>query len=178
MSVIATMRWERLDVPGTDECRVLETDSGYRLEGLAEYSEQGEAHKISYAIDCAKNWDTWRATIEGTANHVIERKSRLWTLNGVAQEMAGNVTQIDFGFSAATKFLQLKQMNLAVGQDEHCVVAWFDLFEEELVYLHQIYERKSDSQYGYECPSYKYDETLDVNDQQFVTTFPRLWRSV
>ncbi len=177
MKLVSTMRWERLDVPGIDECRLLQADIGWRLEGHAEFTEGGQDHKIDYAVDCTANWNTWRATIEGTANHVIERKSGHWFLNGVEQEIGAGIGQVDFGFTPATNYLQLKQMNLAVGQSDDCVVAWFDLNEPELVYLHQLYNRTGEHAYEYDSPSYGYSETLIIGENGFVADYPGLWKS-
>lgn len=172
------MRWERLDVPGTDEARIFQTDTGWRLEGHAEFLEAGQDHKIDYSVDCAVNWNTWRAEVKGTANHIIQRKSGEWFLDGVYQEVAHGITQVDFGFTPATNYLQLKQMNLAAGQGDDCVVAWFDLGEEELVYLHQIYKRTGEQTYDYDSPSYGYSETLTIAENGFVADYPGLWRAI
>ena len=172
------MRWERLDVPGFDSCSLIQTDSGWRLEGCAEFTEGGQEHKIDYSVDCAENWNTWRAEIKGTSNHVITRKSGQWFLDGKLQEdMAGGVTQIDFGFTPATNFIQLKQMDLKIGQSDDCVVAWFDLGEPELSYLHQMYKRTGEAIYEYDSPSYGYHETLTIAENGFVADYPHLWTS-
>ena len=170
------MRWERLDVPGFDSCALIQTDSGWRLEGHAEFNEAGRAHKIDYSVDCAANWNTWRAEIKGTSNHLIERKSGRWFLDGRPQDdIAAGVTQIDFGFTPATNYIQLKQMALAIGQGDDCVVAWFDLGEGELAYLHQMYNRTGQLTYDYDSPSYGYHETLTLAENGFVADYPHLW---
>lgn len=179
VNIIATIYWERLDVPGNDECRVLQTENGWRLEGYAEFSEGGQDHKIDYSVDCAANWNTWRAEIKGTSNLVISRRSGEWFLDGQLQEdIASSVTQIDFGFTPATNFIQLKQMDLKIGQSDDCVVAWFDLGEGELSYLHQHYERTGERTYAYDSPSYGYHETLTIAESGFVGDYPHLWRKI
>ena len=179
MDLISTMRWERLDVSGIDECSLFQTESGWRLEGHAEFSDGGDKHNIDYNVDCAANWNTWRAEIKGTSNHVITRKSGEWFLDGVSQEdIAASVTQIDFGFTPATNFIQLKQMDLKIGQSETSVVAWLDIGEGELSYLHQLYERTGERSYAYDSPSYGYHETLTIAENDFVADYPHLWRAI
>lgn len=179
MTAITSMRWERLDVPGTDECRLFQTDSGWHLAGRAQFTDQGQRHDIEYTVDSAENWNTWRAEIKGTANHLIQRKSGQWFLDGVLQEdIAKDITQIDFGFTPATNYMQLKQMGLEIGEEVDCVVAWFDLGEPELVYLHQVYGRIDDNSYEYNSPSYRYHETLVIAENGFVLVYPHLWKAV
>ena len=178
MKEIANMRWERLDVPGIDECRLYQTDSGWHLAGRAQFVDQGQKHDIEYTVDSAENWNTWRAEIKGTANHLIQRKSGKWFLDGKPQEdIAAGITQIDFGFTPATNYTQLKQMGLDVGEEADCIVAWFDLGEPELVYLHQVYGRIAENKYDYDSPSYRYHEVLTIAKNGFVTDYPYLWKS-
>lgn len=179
MTVVSNFSWERLDVPGFDSSSLIQTESGWRIEGHAEFSDDTDAQKITYTIDCAANGNMWRATIEGTQNHVIERKSKQWFLDGVLQEdIAESVGLIDFAFTPSAKYFQLKQLNLEIGQSESCVVAWFDLGEEEIGYLHQIYTRTGEREYEYSLPSYGYHETLSVDENGFVAECPHLWRFI
>lgn len=65
---VSRMRWRRLDVPGREDARVDRTATGWRLAGELDVTESGVAARLRYVIECAPDWHTRVATIEGDVN--------------------------------------------------------------------------------------------------------------
>jgi hypothetical protein len=178
MTVVFNSNWERLDVPGFDSSSLLQTESGWRIEGRSEFTEGDQATNITYEIDFAANGNMWRAVIEGDAHHVVERKSKQWFLDGVLQEdITEGIGMVDFAFTPSAKYFQIKHMGLQIGESEECVVAWFDIGEREISYLHQIYTRLSTNEYEYCLPSYGYHELLTTDENGAVRDCTLLWNA-
>lgn len=174
MEEIASATWRRLDVRGADTCKLLRTADGWALEGRADCEERGNV-EISYRVDCTPDWVTRAATIEGTHAHRIERKDRVWVLDGRPQPGFEHLMDIDFGFTPATNFLLMKRLRFPIGKAISVSVAWFDLGETVLTELPQRYTRRSDHAFWYESPTVNYSGNLILAPNGFVETYTGLW---
>lgn len=179
MSCIASATWRRLDVPGTDTCRLVRTADGWALEGRAVFDERGPAD-ISYRVDCAPDWATRTAMIEGThagapvAIRIVKNDGN-WRINEKVDPAPSSLIDIDFGFTPATNFLLMRRLAYPTGVAISVTVAWFDLGEECLTQLPQRYTRRGDRSFFYESPTVNYSGTLILAPNGFVETYPGLW---
>lgn len=175
MEEIASATWRRLDVRGADTCRLLRSTDGWVLDGRADFDERGHV-SISYRIDCAPDWATRAATIEGTYAHRIERREGVWVLDGRPHPGFDHLIDIDFGFTPATNFLLMKRLRFPMGKLVAVTVAWFDLGENGFTSLPQSYTRRGERVFWYESPTVNYRGTLTLAPNGFVETYPGLWR--
>ena len=185
MTCIASVKWRRIDLPGTDECRLLEEEKGWLLAGLAEYVEKGKAYRFEYRVECDPSWKTRSGHIQGW----IERReiqwdyhrasNGLWNLNGAEASGLEAGLDIDLGFSPATNLAQIRRLDLKAGESADLPVAWLDPETGSLSYLLQSYRRLSTSTYAYESPGVGYAETLEVDPVTgFALRYPDLWVAV
>jgi uncharacterized protein len=173
--------WRRLDVPGHDVAHVAETETGWRLEGVAVFKHERGPARVSYWVECATDWSTRRAGVAAwigaqRCDLDIERTANgQWKLNGETLKGLDGCVDVDFGFTPATNFLQLRRCNLQVGRRAQFNVAWIDVPEGSLTSLLQRYERRTASSYWYESPQGPYEATLEMSDSGFVRVYPTLW---
>lgn len=177
----ASALWRRLDTPGHDAAHVWQTPQGWHLEGHAVFKhEQGPA-RLSYRVDCAPDWITRSAMVNGWVGDqrikvTVERSAEgQWWLNERVYTALADCLDVDFGFTPATNFLQLRRCNLSVGQHADFAVAWLDVPDASLTRLRQLYEKRSETTYWYESPQGPYEALLEVAGSGFVRSYPGLW---
>lgn len=173
--------WRRLDVPGHDACRLIETADGYALEGTASFFEAGAIASLRYRVTCDRNWLSQCGHVVGWAGDqsiewTIGQNDRgAWMLNEREFPELNGCQDLDLGFTPATNLLQIRRIALAPGAAAEVPVAWLDTSSTTLALLPQRYARLSDRRYDYASPTVSYQAVLDVTPSGFVRTYPTLW---
>ena len=182
---VASILWKRLDTPGHDACRLLETPGGWELEGTAVFVKDGTPARLDYNVACDGAWVTRWGRIRGWIGareldlHIARTAQGAWTLNGDEVVPSMDCADLDLGFTPATNLIALRRLDLAVGQGATTLTAWLD--DEsfvELELLEQIYRRQNGGAYAYESPRFQYKAVLDVDATGFVRRYPTLWEAV
>src|SRR5688572_21320191 len=130
--------WRRLDTPGHDASRLSRTADGWRLEGTAVFAHERMPARLSYWVDCAEDWRTRRGGVAGWIGdqrydvNVVRSEAGQWSLDGTVIEGLGQCVDLDFGFTPATNFLQLRRCALGVGEKADFPVAWLDVPDPSL----------------------------------------------
>lgn len=183
MTALAHALWRRLDTPGHDAARLVDTPAGARLEGAAAFRhESGAPARLDYVVDCDSRGRTRDARVTGWIGSQawdvrVERlESGVWRLDGKTVEGVQDCVDVDFGFTPATNLLLLRRLALPVGQATDVRVAWLDLPDPSLVPLPQRYERRTAHSYWYDSPTVPYQAMLDIADSGFVRDYPGLWK--
>jgi hypothetical protein len=182
--VVASMTWQRLDVPGRDSCRLrrLPSGAGWRLEGEATFVDEGAPAALRYQVDCDRAWRTTEAELRGTvgARTITVDFSHVggtWRCNGAVVSGLDGCVDLDLGFTPATNLFQIRRVALAAGQGADVPVAWFDLASAGLERVAQRYERRSTDTYWYESPRFNYAALLEFDAVGFVLRYPDLWQA-
>ncbi len=179
----ATVLWRRLDTPGHDACRLVQTADGCQLASTAVFRHDGVSAHLAYSVECGSDWLARRGRVVGWLGarpveyDIARTPGGAWSLNGVAVASAGCSPDLDFGFTPATNLLPLRRMALAVGQAEDAPAVWLNVEAGVVELLPQRYERRSDSTYWYEAPSVGYAALLEVRPDGFVSRYPGLWEA-
>jgi uncharacterized protein len=177
-----TAFWRALYTAGHDAACLTETTEGWSLEGAAVYLKDGATAALSYHLSLAPTWETMTGSIRGRlggaeVRHDIQRDDKGWLLNGRRQAGLEGVVDLDFGFTPATNFAQLKRMNLGIGSKAEISVAWMDVDSVGLEPLPQIYERLGQDTYDYNSPQGPYRAILELQSTGFVRLYPGLWQA-
>ena len=148
------LRWRRLDVAGREEARIHQTEAGWRLAGDLEVQEAGVHARISYTIDCERDWRTRRALISGSTTKPIRFEfvadgSGVWRLNGTPLPLVAGALDIDLGFTPATNLLPIRRLALAVGERADVRTAWVRFPELRVEALDQTYAREAPRVFRY-----------------------------
>ncbi len=175
--------WRRLDAPGHDACRLEETGGGWRLSGAAVFLHETGPACLAYQVECDRGWLTQEGAVRGwVGSRVLDlraarRPGGVWTLSGQTVSGLDGCVDLDLGFTPATNLLQLRRIELQVGQAAHVPVAWLDVPAGTLEVIHQRYERRADELYWYEAARFGYAALLEVSAVGFVRKYPHLWEA-
>ena len=181
MKVIDSVLWRRLDVPGHDACRLLQTEDGWRLSGTAVFALDGSPAVVGYDVASDAEWRTTKAFVTGWAGaanvaiSVARGNDGMWLFNGSAVTGLEDCMDLDLGFTPATNLLQLKRLALRIGKPAEFPVAWIDLGSNLPERLLQRYERIGENMYRYESPQSRYRATLETTATGFIRVYPDLW---
>ena len=181
---VARAIWSRLDVPGHDACWVEQNPDGWTVRGVAVFAHEGGPAAIEYRVDCTADWVTRRGEVRGTVGSrrmelSVERdREGRWTLNGIEASAVRGLADLDFGFTPATNFQQLRRIALGVGESADVTVAWLDVDSRDLAVQPQRYERRQERSYWYESPTAGYEALLAVRGDGLIDEYPGLWRAV
>ena len=174
--------WRRIDIPGHDAALVRQAADGWRLEGAAVFAHESGPAQLWYWVDCAPDWRTRAAGVTGWVGdrridvEVSRSEGGQWRLGGEAVNGLEHCLDIDFGFTPATNYLQLKRCGLDIGERAEFSVAWLDVPDPSLIALPQRYEKRTSTAYWYESPQGPYFALLELIDTGFVRVYPGLWQ--
>lgn len=180
----AIVLWNRLDTSGTDACRFVPQDDLWTIEGRATFDHEGKVACLFYAVICASDWTTRKATVRGwvgrrSVSFDIQRDPiGDWILNGQAVPDAGDLLDIDLGFTPASNTNAIRRIALSIGEKTETTALWLDTEDWTLKRLVQTYHRTSDTTYEYSSPQHGYHAKLTTNDFGVVQSYPKLWVAV
>jgi hypothetical protein len=149
------MRWRRIDVPGTEEARVVCVLDGWQLEGELDLQESGTSARLRYTITCDAAWRTRSAVVEGALDgrpvrFALQTDTRgAWTCGGAAIAELAGAADIDLAFTPATNTLPIRRLSLAVGETRPVRSAWLRFPELRIEALDQTYTRAAACVYRY-----------------------------
>lgn len=177
--MVASALWRTLYAPGHDAALVTSAGEGFVLEGMAVFHDERGPVAARYRVEMDSAWRALAGSVEGFAgetsfNHRMERTGDGWVLDGKAAGLPG-IVDLDFGFTPATNFQQLKRAGLGVGEAAEFSVAWFDIGKASLTALPQRYERRDATHYWYRSPQNEYEAMLVIAENGFVRLYPELW---
>lgn len=176
--------WRRLDAPGHDACRFELGASGWQIEGWAIFVHAGEPARLAYRVTCDSAWRTQHGRVHGflgtrpVAATVARSPAGAWSVDGRTVAELEGCLHLDYGFTPATNFQQLRQLDLAVGEHADLTVAWLDLPAAQpaaMRALPQRYARRSATTYWYESPDDGYAALLELTREGVIARYPGLW---
>lgn len=179
------MRWRRLDVPGHEEARIEQIASGWRLTGQLEADEASVRARLSYEIECERDWRTRQAIITGSASGAPTRfefdadGKGHWRLNGAPLPLVEGALDIDLGFTPATNLLPIRRLDLAVGESADVRTAWLRFPELRVEVLEQSYRREAERVFHYDAlvDGERFQARLDTDEFGRVLLYEGLWEA-
>jgi hypothetical protein len=182
MTIVASALWRRLDTPGHEACRLAQSGSGWRLEGVTVFRHEWGPASLTYSVDCGVNWESLSGQIHGMLGErridfAIARRGRVWTVNGSPTPGLEHLVDLDLGFTPATNLPPLRRVSIEEGQAVQLPAAWFDVDAGTLTELPQTYERRGELEFWYEAPSVGYKALLEFAPNGFVRFYPGLWEA-
>jgi hypothetical protein len=180
----SSILWRRLDTEGHDTCRLVPLDTGWRLEGIAAFGQDGRPCGLAYSVECDRAFRTHAARVTGSIGdegidlRIARTEDRGWLVDGIVHAKAGGLEDIDLGFTPATNLIAIRRLDLAVGEGCSAPAAYLAFPELRIERLDQTYARLDERRYRYTAPAYAYDDVITVSSIGFVTSYPRLWEAV
>lgn len=173
--------WRRLDMPGQDSAKVFFENSCWHFTGSAVFTYNNQSCQLDYLVICNSNWKTLSGNIAGSVgkekiqiDFSVDSAHR-WRLNGKECFEVVGCIDIDFEFSPSTNLIPIRRLNLAIGQSAKIYAAWLRFPSFTLEPLEQIYSRTDESIYHYETGG-TFISDLEVNEEGFVTHYPKFWK--
>jgi hypothetical protein len=178
----SAMLWRRLDPPGHDACRLVETTSGWKIDGTAVFRDPSGPAVLAYHVAGDAGWRTREAWVRGWIGEqpldvAIVRAAAAWLLDGVAVAGLEDCVDVDLGFTPATNLIAIRRLALVAGDAADAPAAWLDLATRKLERLAQRYQRRGETAYWYEAPAFGYAAELEVGPDGFVRRYPGLWEA-
>jgi hypothetical protein len=173
--------WKWNDGRGLESCRLLELESGFRLEGAAVLVHEGQACRLDYLIDCDADWTTRAAVVIGWVGErnldvVIARDDdNRWELNGLLVPEVEGCTDLDLNFSPATNTLPIRRLEPPVEETVAVRAAWLRFPSFELEPLEQTYTRLAVNRYRYESAGGSFVAEVTVDDRGLVIDYGDIW---
>jgi uncharacterized protein len=180
-SLVHTILWRRLDLPGHDSCCLWKFNHGWQLSGTAIFLFDQKPCLLSYEVNTDSNWKTCAANISGYVGQSIialaiaRTSSNHWSINDTELQAAADCIDLDLGFTPATNLIAMRRLSLAVGARSQASAAWLDFPDFTLKQLKQQYHRLSHDRYAYAAPEVNYADVLEVNDCGAIVHYPQLW---
>jgi uncharacterized protein len=168
-------------MPGHEYCSVYQEAERWFVSGVAVFSNDSEACRLEYLIECNADWETSAARVSGwVGERAIDieigvEPDRRWLLNGIEQPTVHGCTDVDLNFSPSTNLLPIRRLNLSIGQHAQVNAAWLRFPGFELERLEQIYRRIDETTYRYESNGGAFVAELDVDQFGLVINYPELW---
>ena len=168
-------------MPGLDTCLFCRRDTGWEINGIAKFRHEGVDTQLRYRLACDPEWRTRSGSVSGYTgtrelNTSIERRTNaFWAVGSQEISSLEGCAHLDFGFTPATNFPQIRVLALKTDQSAHLRVAWLDMPLTRLQILEQLYERRTALTYWYEAPSVGYSGLLEITREGFIRRYPGLW---
>lgn len=176
--VESTILWRRLDRPGHESARLIESPESKELEGTAVFVESDLPVRLDYRIRCDSRWRTCEASVRGWVgtrriDAEIEVLDGRWMMNGTEIGIVSGCTDVDLNFSPSTNLLPIRRLGLDVRGEELVRAAWLRFPSFELEVLEQRYSRIDRDTYRYASGSFTAE--LKVNDAGLPLAYAGVW---
>jgi hypothetical protein len=176
------MFWQRLDLPGSEYCTLVESSGGWLFDGTVLLALDAAPLRVRYRISCDAAWQTRTVEIvcmeeleERTVRITVDVRQRWW-IEGVERADLRGCLDIDLGVTPATNTLPIRRLGLAIGASEEIAAAWVRFPAMTITRATQRYTRVAAMRYRYESGTYRTE--IDVDDSGFVTRYPEGWERV
>ena len=173
--------WRRLDQPGHESARLFFESPFWHLAGTSVFAHEYLPCKLDDLIVCDSGWNTLSASVSGwVAQKTIQIElsvdsTHRWRLNGRESPEISGCIDIDLNFSPSTTLLAIRRLGLEIGQQAEVNAAWLRFPSFVLEPLEQIYRRLDKETYRYESGGSRFVTELKVNEEGFVTRYPKIW---
>ena len=177
----STILWRRLDQPGHEAARIVQTDAGYQLTGSAVFAHEAQPCRLDYVVACDVGWRTVSCQVTGWVGGqpieiaiTVDPNGRWWMNERECAAVAGCI-DVDLNFSPSTNLLPIRRLGLAVGGVADVRAAWLRFPSFTLEPFAQTYERLDVGRYRYASAS-GFTAELEVNDVGLVTRYADIWQ--
>ena len=183
MNQVATILWQRLDLPGHEVAELHELETGWRLSGVAVLAHDARPCRLDYDIECDSAWRTRRTTVRGHVGgsrvtlELARDDASAWTADGAPVPALAGCLDVDLGFSPSTNLLPIRRLALGVGAHASVRAAWVRFPDLTLAVLEQVYTRTGEATYLYESGGGTFRRELTVSAEGFVLEYPDFWRA-
>jgi uncharacterized protein len=175
--------WHRLLLSSSEHASLVESEDGYRLQGVAVLPLGEIPCHIDYAVAVDRQWhpSQARATIAtpSGAREIALRShhGEGWEVNGELASQLDGCPDVDFGWTPATNTVPIRRLGLEVGETARIAAAWVQFPELDLVASEQWYRRLAIDRWQYTSGEYDYQLVIDPATGLVLSYGDDLWRA-
>lgn len=176
--------WENKDSHSLEYFNLITKENAFVLEGAIVLLLDGSPARITYKIECNKNWKTRNVAIRqersGIASHLALNVSnrQVWKTKGSTIPFATGLHDVDLEVTPATNTLPIRRIGLKEDESRQVDAVWVRFPSLTLERLQQRYTRIDRNRYMYEYLSAGYQAELEVDECGIVVSYDNLWRRV
>ncbi len=183
-----TVLWQNLKQPGTEYCRLMSHDYGWRLTGTTVLVFDDNPLQAQYLVACNHLWQTRTVQIsantgadEQSLHLIVDEKNRWWLQqedNVIELIRLRGCLDVDLGITPATNTLPIRRNPLAIGDSVSLKAAWIQFPTLDIETLSQKYTRLTEHRYRYESNDGQFSTEIDVDEMGLVKHYPNGWQRV
>ncbi|MBZ0293099.1 MAG: putative glycolipid-binding domain-containing protein [Anaerolineae bacterium] len=181
---LRTILWNNRRQENMECCSLLQSDTGFQLQGSAVLKADQLPMRVSYRVDCDSAWMTraveihaWRGDGEADLLLHVDQEQRWWQRDSELSEFRGLV-DVDLGFTPATNTLPIQRLRLAEGDSAVTTTVWIQFPTLEIVRFPQRYTRIASDVYLFESLISDFHATLRIDDYGLVTDYETGWYQI
>jgi hypothetical protein len=173
--------WTGREYYSLENCLIDITPSGVDVNSVIIGRYQSMIYRVDYHLKTNPDWET--QFIQVTSRHSNqEQKFRLhrfgtgqWVADGKIIHTFDGCTEADIAVTPFTNTLPINRLKLNAGEARQVKVIYFDLLEQEVKPVQQLYRRLNDQQYHYENIPNDFEADITVDENGFVVDYPSLF---
>jgi uncharacterized protein len=173
--------WTGREYYSLENCLVDITPSGVDIDSVIVGKHEGKLYKVEYHIKTDPDWET--QFVQVTSRHSNrELRCRLHSAGGGNWISEGNVksqfegcTDVDIAVTPFTNTLPINRLKINPQESREIKVIYFDLLQQQIRPVKQLYKRTGDLQYHYENIPNDFETDITVDENGFVVDYPGLF---
>ncbi|MGH7544558.1 MAG: putative glycolipid-binding domain-containing protein [Gemmatimonadota bacterium] len=180
-TLLRSLLWQRVDLPGLEHFRLWQTPEGAQLEGTVVAALDGAPVEARYTVACSPAWETRSVRVEVSSGAgarslelTVDAEGR-WHVDGRRIDELDGCVDVDLAISPSTNTLPIRRLDLAVGETRDVTAAWIRFPELAVMRLPQRYTRVAERRYRYESGGGSFVREIEVDELGLVVRYPGLW---
>ena len=175
--------WHCSLLSSSEHALLVESEDGYRLQGVAVLPLGELPCHIDYAVTVDRQWRPSRAratiTTPSGAREIVLRSQHGagWEVDGKLVSHLDGCPDVDFGWTPATNTVPIRRLGLEVGETASITAAWVRFPQLDVVASEQWYRRLAIDRWQYTSGEYDYQLVTDPATGLVLSYGDDLWRA-
>lgn len=173
--------WAPASGLGYDECSLVSSQAGWRLEGALWRQIERERLTLRYRVLCDSRWATRAVHLEQewlgqpfSLQLTSDNFQHWWMAGEVRSDLVG-CYDVDIGLSPSTNVLPIRRLDLSLGEQRDIDVVWIHLPEREVARARQSYRRVALDLYEFRSHDSGWESIIQVRGDGMVIAYPGGW---
>jgi uncharacterized protein len=166
------VRWKGLEADSTEICDVVESSEGIHVDSVIET----DFGTCTYSLIADEKWQFRSLTMSLASRSLqIHYDGRMWLVDGTERHDLNLALEVDITASPLTNTLPIRRLRLPIGGSADITTAYVSVPDLTVVTDPQRYTRLTDHEYRFESRDSDFEQTISVDEQGLVVTYPGLF---
>jgi len=178
--MITSILWKGISSPSLENCRIHHTADAHEIHSMIIGLHNGRIFQVEYQIRTDVNWQSLFVRISSDIDRktlitILEKKGESWFLNNCPAPEFEQAAFVDISLTPFTNTLPVR--GLPWTKDQQTIdVIYFDLPAGEVRLVQQKYKQIDGSHYNFATADGRFEATITVDFEGFVTDYPTLFK--